>query len=409
MSESALASRETATGTVHPIRNAAYRRWLLGSTVSMFGDQFYLVALPWLILQGLGLSAEMLGTVMMVGALPRAALMLVGGAVTDRVSARLVMLMAAAVRAVCVAAIGCLTWLGILSTWEVYALVIVFGIADAFAIPAQTAYMPALLKEDQLVAGLSFGQGCNVIAYTLGPLPAGLVVARFGPGPAFIINALGFLFVIAALLRLPDPPVVASQATPIGAIRDGIAHVLRDVPLWTMMLLVAAANLFGGGPTVVGLAFLASSRFGSSAAYGVILSAVAAGAFVGTLAGGAWKVRQRGLVVLVCLAINGIGLMVTPFVPGIWGLFAVQAATGVAAGVCTLHIMAWIMQRVDVAFRGRVSSVLTLSSWGMEPISMALAGFLALWGVSALFVLPGACLVAVVAAAASLRSVREIK
>jgi MFS family permease len=409
MSQSALSSGQAATGTEHPIRNAGYRRWLLASTVSVFGDQFYLVALPWLILQGLG-SAGMLATVMMAGALPRAALMLLGGAVTDRVSARLVMLTTAGVRAVCVAAIGCLAWLDALSAWEVYALVIVFGIADAFAIPAQTSYMPALLAEEQLVAGMSFGQGCDVVAYTLGPIPAGLAVARLGPGPALLIDVVGFLVVIAALLRLPDPPVVPAQAkNAIGAIRDGIAHVLSDVPLRTMMLLVGATNLLGAGATSVGLAFLASVRFGSSTAYGVILSAGAAGAFVGTLAAGAWKPRQRGLLIVVCLGMFGMGLASIPLVPGVWGIAAVQFFTGVSGGVCSLHIMAWIMQRVDVAFRGRVSSVLMLTSWGMDPISMALSGYLATWSIAALFVVPGTCLVAVAAGATLLRSVREIR
>jgi MFS family permease len=319
------------------------------------------------------------------------------------------MLAAAAVRAVCLVAIGGLRWLGILSAWEVYALALAFGVADAFALPAQTAYVPALLSEEQLVAGLSFGQAVEVVAYTVGPIPAGLAVSHFGTGPAFIIDAVGFLVVIAALLRLPNPPVAPTKASPISAIREGIAQVLSDAPLRTMMLLAGAANFSVLGSGTVGVAFLASSRLGSSTAYGVILSAEASGYLIGTLAGGAWKMRRRGLVILWCLGLLGLGLMSIPFLPSVWDIAAVHVAIGAVEGLSSLHFMAWIMQRVNFTFRGRISSVYMLSSLGMAPISMALSGFLATWSVTALFVLPGACLAAVALGAAVLPSVREIR
>lgn len=408
MSGTTISSRQASKGALFLIRNVSYRRWLISSTVSTFGDQFYLVALPWLILQGLK-SAALLGTVMMAGALPRAVLMLFGGAVTDRVSARRIMLTTAAVRAACVAVIGGLTGMGILSAWQVYVLVIVFGVADAFAIPAQAAYVPTLLAAEQLVAGLSFGQGAEVIASTLGPIPAGLAVAHFGAAPGFIIDAACFVVAIAALSGLPDPPPVPAPASSIGAIRDGIVQVLRDPPLRMLIILVAATNLCDIGAATVGLAFLASVRLGSSTAYGVILAAEAVGALLGSLAGGAWETRRRGLLILVCTALTGAGLVSTPFMPGVWSVAAVQVVIGASAGLSNVHIWAWILQRVDAAFRGRVSSVVMLSSLGIAPLSMALAGFLATWSVTALFVLPGLVMIGVAAAATVLPSLREVK
>lgn len=112
--EPATPSLQLSTSAEHPIRNAAYRRWLLGSAVSLLGDQLYLVAVPWLVLQELG-SAETRGTVLMAGALPGLVLTLIGGVVSDRFAARRVMIVAAAARAVCVAAIG---GTGGLSAWK---------------------------------------------------------------------------------------------------------------------------------------------------------------------------------------------------------------------------------------------------------------------------------------------------
>jgi MFS family permease len=407
MSESAISSVSPRAGVEHPLRNANYRRWLIGSAVSVFGDQFYLIALPWLVLQQLG-SAGVLGTVLMAGALPRAVLMLVGGAFSDRVSARRIMITAAVARAVCVATIGGLTALGMLSAWEVYALAIAFGIADAFAIPAQTAYMPALLRPEQLAAGLSLGQGAQLVAYTLGAVPAGLAVARFGPGLALIVDAVGFLVIIGALWGLPDAPVIPSERNTLAAIGEGVAQVLRDVPLRTLVLLMGVWSLCGQGPMTVGIAYLASSRLGSSAAYGALLSAGAVGAFVGGLASSAWTFRHRGAWILAGLGLQGLGYVSIAFVPGLWGLAIVFFLMGLIGNPAILQIYAWVLQRIDAGFRGRVSSVLQLAMLGVAPVSMAASGFMVAWSMTALFVLAGTLLLVAVTGAALLRPVREI-
>lgn len=77
-----LTSAPAAPPRRHPLAVRPFRNWWIGNTVSLLGDQFYLVALPWLVLQLTG-SSLVLGTVLMVAAIPRAALMLVGGAATN--------------------------------------------------------------------------------------------------------------------------------------------------------------------------------------------------------------------------------------------------------------------------------------------------------------------------------------
>src|SRR5436305_10472146 len=101
----AVSQAVPAAAAEHPLRNPNYRKLLVGGTVSLLGDQFYFVALPWLVLQQTG-SAVAMGTILMVGAVPRAVLMLMGGALTDRVSPRKIMISTASARAVCVTAIG---------------------------------------------------------------------------------------------------------------------------------------------------------------------------------------------------------------------------------------------------------------------------------------------------------------
>ena len=204
-SNTVSANPVSTTSVEHPLRDARYRLWLIGGTISLLGDQFYLVALPWLVLQQTG-SALAMGTVMMAGAIPRALLMLMGGAVSDRISARKILMATAMARTLCVAVIGVLVWLRVLRTWELYALAVLFGVADAFAGPAQTTYLPSLLKREQLVAASSVSQSTTQLTTIVGPVPAGFVIKTLGVASAFFVDAISFLFIIGALWKLPDPP-----------------------------------------------------------------------------------------------------------------------------------------------------------------------------------------------------------
>src|SRR5690242_5750631 len=87
MASASAPASVSAPALEHPLANPNYRLWLIGGTISFFGDQFYLVALPWLVLQQTN-SAAAMGAILMAGAVPRAFLMLMGGAVSDRISAR---------------------------------------------------------------------------------------------------------------------------------------------------------------------------------------------------------------------------------------------------------------------------------------------------------------------------------
>src|SRR5437764_8174728 len=128
MSTEPVADPEPLPRTPHPLSIPHFRNLWLGATVSLLGDQFYLVALLWLIPQATG-SKLAVGTVLMAAAVPRAVFMLVGGAVIDRFSARRVLMTTAAARAVLVGGVAALVWLRQIQMWELYALTFAFGVA----------------------------------------------------------------------------------------------------------------------------------------------------------------------------------------------------------------------------------------------------------------------------------------
>ncbi len=394
----------------HPLRERNFRLLMTGGTISLLGDQCYLVALPWLVLQMTG-SAVAMGTILMAGAIPRAVLMLMGGAVSDRMSPRKIMMSTASARTLFVVAIGLLVWFHTLRLWQLYALSFAFGIADAFAYPAAQAYLPSLVKREQLVAANSVFQSTVQLTTVAGPGPAGFVIKALGLAWAFFLDAISFLFIIGALWRLPDPPTAQASGPKRAvwhSILEGIQYVGKDVPLRSLMLLATLVNFCIAGPVGVGLAYLVKTRFGSPTAYGFALAAAAAGGIVGTLLAGVLRARRRGVLILaVCVA---IGLCLGPIglLGRLWMVAGMLLLIGATAGMANVHIVAWIQQRIEPIMRGRVMSVLMLAAYGLMPVSLAVAGVLVAWSLQWTFILAGALMVAVAAVAALQQPVRQI-
>ena len=397
-----------AAATEHPLRNPQYRKLLIGSTISLVGDQFYLVALPWLVLQQTG-SAVAMGTILMAGAIPRAVLMLMGGVLTDRVSPRKIMMATASARTACVTIIGVLVWLRLVHTWELYALAVAFGVADAFAAPAAQAFLPFLIKREQMVAASSVSLTTAQLTTIAGPTPAGFVIKALGLAWAFFIDAISFLFIIGALLKLPDPPAApTSKKAMWQSIMEGIQYVSKDVPLRSLMLLATGMNFCLAGPVTVGLAYVTKTRFDSPAALGIVFSAVAAGSLLGALLAGVWKIRRRGVMILLVSVVLAVCLGSIGLLGRLWTIAAVLLVMRLAAGLTNVNISAWIMQRIDAAVRGRVSSVLMLAVVGLTPISLAVAGVLIAWNVKLMFLLSAGLMLLVTTVAAGQKPVREI-
>jgi MFS family permease len=381
----------------------------MGSAVSLLGDQFYLVALPWVVLQITG-SAVAMGTIMMTAAIPRAVLMLMGGALTDRISPRRILLGTATARTVFVGAIGLLLGFHLLQIWQLYVLGFAFGVADAFSMPAASAFMPSLVAKEQLVAANSMFQTTAQLTTIVGPAPAGLVIKSLGAAWAFILDAVSFLFVIAALWTLPDPPQAPARArTPLWqSVLDGIKYVRRDTALASLMVLAAMMNVCISGPMSVGLAYMAKTKFGSPTAYGLLVSALAAGGLTGALIAGVWKVKRRGPLLLGAAAVIGACVSSMGFLDSVGAVAGMLAIMAASAAATNIHLSSWIQGRVEPAVRGRVLSVLMLAAVGLMPISLAGAGFLAAWSLTGMYLLAGGAMLLVTMAGLSRSQVRAI-
>ena len=399
----------------HPLAISHFRNLWLGSAVSLFGDQFYLVALPWLVLQLTG-SSLALGTILMTAAVPRAALMLAGGALTDRFSPRRVLMATATARTLLVGAMAVLVWLKIIHLWHIYALSLLFGVADAFSFPAGSALMPTLVAPQQLPAANSVFASTAHLSGMLGPAPAGIVVKAWGIAEAFFLDAVSFLFVIAALWRIPEParlPASAAAArrpSMLHSIREGLRYVMNDPTLRSLVLLIAALNFCVSGPVSVGLATMAKFRFASATAFGTLLSCFSGGALGGMLLAGLVKRPPRRGVLLVAISfLMGLGLVTIGLSYRLVPIALTLALMGVGAGFVNVQIVSWMQARAERQVLGRVMSVVMFSAVGLLPMSLLVAGAVAQKHLGMLFLGAGALMLAVGAVAGLTSGVREIE
>ena len=175
------------------------------------------------------------------------------------------------------------------------------------------------------------------------------------------------------------------------------------------MLLAAMLNFCTSGPMGVGLPYLTKIKFGSPTAYGIVVSAAAAGGLLGALLAGVLKIRRRGILLLCACVVISAGLGSMGLLSHLWMIAAVLLLLSGSAGLANVHIASWIQQRVDPTVRGRVLSVLMLSMLGLIPVSLAVAGLLIAWNLKWMFLLAGASMLLITAFGALQKQVRGIE
>jgi hypothetical protein len=406
---------------LRPLTDRDFRLLFVGQSVSMFGDQFYLVALPWLTLKLTG-SGLALATVLMVGGGARAAFQLVGGALSDRISLRAILLISNLVRALVSSLIAVIVVLGITQFWHLVVLALVFGLVDAFFYPAFLAVIPRLVEKEQLTSGNALMRGTNRLMGMIGPALAGLVIYNVSLPAAFAMDTITFVFAATTLWfikdrKLPAPSESESKEDETGAargllgsIREGITYVWRDPLLRVLLLFVTAVEFSFTGASEVGLAVLAKDRFGGgvateqgAAAFAAMLSALGAGALVGMIAAGSVDMpRQRGKLVAVLSFALGIGMVMLGLASSVVTAAIVFGLIGLCGGMANIIILAWMQSRTELTKLGRVMALMMFTVSVIEPISLALAGLIADSNITLMFVAAGAIIL--VASCGSLAS-----
>jgi MFS family permease len=406
MSDTTLAETPTAPSTesspakakpASPFTNRNFRLLIGGESVSLFGDQFYMVALPWLVLQMQGGTEAVLGLIIMLGGIPRAIFMLLGGVLTDRFAPRTLMIVSNLARFIIALILVFLVVTNTTQLWMLFVISVAFGITDAFFYPANMAITPMIVEEDQLEATNAIVMGTGITIGAVGPGIAGILVSKLSLGLSFLLDAVTFLIAAGTevMMRTPKAPKPAEEhGSIVGEIGSMLRYVASDTLLRDIILISTVLNFFFNGALLVGPAALAKNRYPEGAvALGILLSAFSVGALLGMGAGGVWKPKRFGSIALVFIGLGGVSLGFMGVAPTLVTGTIAALITGAGTGFANIVIITWMQRRIAKEMMGRVMSLIGLAAFGTTPIAAAFSGFVASVDITLLFVICGAGLV----------------
>lgn len=356
-----------------PLGRRAFRLLWIGQTVSSAGNALILVGMSFAILD-VGGNAGDIGIVAAIQIVSRIVFVLAGGVWADRLRRQVVMMISDTLRAAVEAVLGVLLLTGHCHVWEIAVGGAIFGAATAFFGPAATGLVPETVPDDQLQHANSLMSLSETSLRMAGPAVGGVLIAAFGPGVVFALDAVSFV-VSAVSLRLLRLPL--RQLPERTSFFKDLARGWRELAVrpwyWLNLCAHACYNFAIPAWAVLG-PVIAARQLGGPSAWGAVSASWGAGAIIGGLIG----MRVSPPRPLVAANIGGV-LAILPLLAlgtlqPIW-LIAMAAVLG-GAGLIMLNVywVATMQQLIPDETRSRVDSYDWLISLAAQPAGFALVG-----------------------------------
>lgn len=355
-----------------------YRVWFMGALVSNTGTWMQRVAQDWLVLTELtDDSGVAVGITTGLQFLPMLLLAPVAGVMADRLPKRRLLMATQLASGATALILGILVVTGAAQLWHVYVLAGLLGVASAFDAPARQTFVGEMVGADELSNAVGLNSASFHAARIVGPAAAGLLIALFGTGPVFLINAFTFLAVMLALTRMrvhelhPMPRTVRGR----GQIREGFAYVRGRPDIMIIMAIVFMVGTFGLNFQLT-TALMARLEFDKGAGqYGLLGSIMAIGSLTGALLG-ARRERPRLRLVVGASACFGVACLVAASMPTYWTFAIALIPVGVSALTLMTAANATVQITTDPAMRGRVMSLYMAIFMGGTPVGAPFIGWI---------------------------------
>ena len=374
--------------TFRSLRIRDYRLLWTGMAVSNVGTWMQRVAQDWLVLVLSGGSGVALGITTGLQFLPFLLVAPFGGLLADRLPKRYLLMGTNAAMAVLAAVLGVLAITGVAQVWHVYVLAFLLGVGTALDHPARQTFVSDLVGTDDVANAVALNSASFNAARMIGPATAGLLIAAFGPGPVFLVNALTFAgpLVALALMRSAGALTPDTVERRPGMLRDGLRYVRGRPDILGVLAILFFVGTFGLNFQMT-TALMATEVFGMGAgAYGLLGSIMAIGSLAGALLA-ARRGRPRRRVVVGAAVAFGLLEIAAGLMPTYW-LFAVcLVPVGIAALTFITTANAYVQTSVAPAVRGRVMALYIMVFMGGTPLGAPIVGWVgeqfgARWSVS---------------------------
>jgi len=352
----------------------AFRRLWLGRSISLFGDAFTLIALPWFVLQ-ITDSGTATASILLTLQLPAILTSMAIGSLVDRFQPRALITIDNCLRTLIIGLIPILYWFGSLEPWMLFLLTFLAGMLAPATEVGSRSVLPELVEDKDLDAANMLWSFSLNLSLVIGPAVAGLLVASFGGPSVLFIDAL--TFAVMALVALTLPKVERSGSSPQAPLSErlGLRQLweLKTVRYTTLLSLVF---FFSYGPLEAAMPVYSDTILQTDAqGYGFLWSALAVGAIIGTLSSTTLSKRLRlGIALPLIALLWGASLLPMAFTNQLWLACSLLFLGGLMWGPYTPMETTLLQRNVPKAQLGRVFGARSTLLTGGSPLGLAVGG-----------------------------------
>jgi MFS family permease len=369
--------RSASNATFRSLRTRNFRLFFVGQAISQAGTWMQSVAIIWVVLD-LTDNGFAVGLVTAAQFLPLLVLGAWTGVLADRFDRHRTLVATQVAFAALAVVFSVISLTGSETVTWMYGLSLVFGLITALDNPVRRVFVGELVGRDDLPNAVGLNSAMMTGSRIFGPALAGALIAGPGAGACFTLNAVSYVAVLVALLRMDRSAFsrVPTVARAKGQIRSGLRYAWNSPDLRASLLLVAVVG-FAAFNFQVTLALLAERTFhGSAGTYTLLFSVMSAGSMLGGLA-----VAHSQLVTMRNLVAAGFGLAVSmvamALAPTLWLAVLFALPTGFTSIYLVSGSNAVVQLRADPQMRGRVLALYAMLFLGSTPIGGPIIGWVA--------------------------------
>jgi MFS family permease len=356
-----------------------YRLFFLGQTVSLPGTWIQRFAQAWLVYSLTHHSALAVGVLAFAQFMPFTLFSLLAGVVVDRLDPRRTVIGTQATAMVLASTIAAITLAGVVRPWHVYVIAFLGGLVQVLDAPARQQLTYRMVGRHELQNAVALNSSVFNASRIYGPALAGVLIAAFGAGICFTINAVSFLAVLVGLMMMRPQefyPVEASRRpTMVRGVREGISYALHSREVLLILLLVLVVSTFCLNFNVL-LPVLAKKTLDAGPrTFGALSAAFGLGALVGGLVAAAQGRARRSLMLFGSAGFGAAELLLAP-VHSVWLACVLLFAAGVSFTTWSSNANSIVQLQAPDHLRGRVIGLYFFAFAGTGSIGGLICGWL---------------------------------
>ncbi|HKT08510.1 MAG TPA: MFS transporter [Gemmatimonadaceae bacterium] len=363
------------------LRHRNYRLFFSGQSVSLVGTWITRIATSWLVYRLTG-SALLLGIVGFCGQIPTLLLAPFSGVLVDRWNRHRILVATQVLSMLQSLALAMLALAGIITVTEILVLQVAQGIINAFDTPARQAFVIEMVEQrEDLPNAIALNSSMVTGSRIIGPTIGGILIAAFGEGWCFMVDAISYIAVIASLLAMHlagERALPGRRAGALEELREGVQYVSGFAPARTVLLLLALVSTMGMPYMVLMPAVASGVLHGGPHTLGFLMTASGVGALAGAMYLAARpSVLGLGRAIAVATTTFGVGLAAFALSHTLWLSLALLPIAGGGFMVQTASTNTILQTIVDERLRGRVMAFYAMAFLGTAPIGSLVAGVVA--------------------------------